>query len=140
MKFTLQREAFLTPLQKIAGAVEKRQTLPILSNVLIQVNSHQLSVTATDTEVELIGRITLTEPAEVGKITVPAKKLIDICKALPDEANLTVTLDGKQVLIKSGRSRFSLTTLPAEEFPNLEEGPGDFEFNSPLKQVSDEHI
>src|SRR5690554_3304732 len=80
MHFTIQREALLKPLQLVAGVVERRQTLPILSNVLLVVQGQQLSLSGTDLEVELVGRVTLEEPAEPGEITVPARKLMDICK------------------------------------------------------------
>src|SRR3989338_261243 len=86
MHFTIQREALLKPLQLVAGVVERRQTLPVLSNVLLVVEGQQLSLTGTDLEVELVGRVTLEEPAESGEITVPARKLMDICKSLPAAA------------------------------------------------------
>ena len=80
MKFVISREALLRPLQLVAGVVEKRQTLPVLSNVLLEVEGQQLSLTGTDLEVELVGRVTLDEVGQEGEITVPAKKLMDICR------------------------------------------------------------
>ena len=80
MHFTIQREALLKPLQLVAGVVERRQTLPVLSNVLLVVEGQQLSLTGTDLEVELVGRVALEEPAEPGEITVPARKLMDISR------------------------------------------------------------
>ena len=74
MKFVVSREALLKPLQLVAGVVERRQTLPVLSNVLIQLNGDQLSLTGTDLEVEIVGRITLEQPGVSGDITVPARK------------------------------------------------------------------
>ncbi len=121
MKFTISREALLKPLQLVAGVVERRQTLPVLSNILLVVEGNQLSMTGTDLEVEMIGRIVLEQPAESGSITVPAKKLMDICKSLPDGADVELVLTGQKVTIKGGRSRFTLTTLPASEFPNVED-------------------
>lgn len=129
MKFTIQREALLKPLQMVLGAVERRQTLPVLSNVLMVVNSQQLSLTATDMEIELIAHVTLDDFAESGSITVPARKLVDICRNLTDHSILEIYLDGEKCHIKAGRSRFSLATLPADEFPNLEDMPGELEFN-----------
>lgn len=124
MHFTIQREALLKPLQLVAGVVERRQTLPVLSNVLLVVEGQQLSLTGTDLEVELVGRVSLEEPAEPGEITVPARKLMDICKSLPNDALIDIRVDDQKLLVKAGRSRFSLSTLPANDFPTVEEGPG----------------
>lgn len=129
MHFTIQREALLKPLQLVAGVVERRQTLPVLSNVLLVVEGQQLSLTGTDLEVELVGRVTLDEPAESGEITVPARKLMDICKSLPNDALIDIRIDEQKLLIKAGRSRFSLSTLPANDFPTVEEGPGSLTFS-----------
>ncbi len=128
MKFTVQRETLVKPLQLIGGVVEKRQTLPILSNVLLTVDQTSLSMTATDLEIELIGVVPLEGVEEVGKTTVSARKLLDICRALPEDAILKMTLDGEQVVLRSGSSRFILTTLPAQEFPNADNGPFATEF------------
>jgi DNA polymerase-3 subunit beta len=129
MHFTIQREALLKPLQLVAGVVERRQTLPVLSNVLLVVEGQQLSLTGTDLEVELVGRVTLEEPAQPGEITVPARKLMDICKSLPSDALIDIRIDEQKLLVKAGRSRFSLSTLPANDFPTVEEGPGSLTFN-----------
>ncbi len=117
MHFTIQREALLKPLQLVAGVVERKQTMPVLSNVSPGHRGHEPILTGTDTEVELVGRITLQEPAQAGEITVPARKLMDICKNLPADAMIDFKVDDQKVLIKAGRSRFTLTTLPACEFP-----------------------
>lgn len=135
MHFTIHREALLKPLQLVAGVVERRQTLPVLSNVLLVVEGQQLSLTGTDLEVELVGRVTLEEPAEAGEITVPARKLMDICKSLPADALIDIRIDEQKLLIKAGRSRFSLSTLPANDFPTVEEGPGAFTLNLPQGRV-----
>ncbi|MBX9586002.1 MAG: DNA polymerase III subunit beta [Gammaproteobacteria bacterium] len=132
MKFTLQREELLTPLQLAIGVVERRQTLPILANVLLRFSDDQLSVTGTDLEVELIGRTTLQSKQPGNKeITVPGRKLLDICKTLPDEATITLEFEKDRLLIKSGRSRFSLSTLPAEEFPFIQADPSTVEIKLP---------
>lgn len=120
MKFVISREALLRPLQLVAGVVEKRQTLPVLSNVLLDVEGQQLSLTGTDLEVELVGRVVLDEVGQEGAVTVPAKKLMDICRSLPDGASIEVAQDDQRVVVKSGRSRFTLSTLAATEFPNVE--------------------
>ncbi|MGN8248580.1 DNA polymerase III subunit beta [Pseudomonas sp. SMV7] len=129
MHFTIQREALLKPLQLVAGVVERRQTLPVLSNVLLVVQGQQLSLTGTDLEVELVGRVQLEEPAEPGEITVPARKLMDICKSLPNDALIDIKVDEQKLLVKAGRSRFTLSTLPANDFPTVEEGPGSLTCN-----------
>ena len=120
MKFVISREALLRPLQLVAGVVEKRQTLPVLSNVLLEIEGQQLSLTGTDLEVELVGRVTLDEVGQEGAITVPAKKLMDICRSLPDGAQIEIEQDEARVNVRSGRSRFTLSTLPATEFPNVD--------------------
>jgi DNA polymerase-3 subunit beta len=129
MKFVISREALIKPLQLVAGVVERRQTLPVLSNILLVAEGDQLSMTGTDLEVELVGRVTLDEPAEAGSVTVPARKLMDICKSLPDSARIELTLTGQKMVIKAGRSRFSLSTLPAAEFPNVEDSPETLELS-----------
>lgn len=121
MKFTINREALLKPLQLVAGVVERRQTLPVLSNVLMVVDGDQLSLTGTDLEVELVGRVALEDDAGKGEITVPARKLLDICKSLPENAMINVYQDDQRVKVKAGRSRFTVSTLPANEFPNIDE-------------------
>ena len=135
MHFTIQREALLKPLQLVAGVVERRQTLPVLSNVLLVVEGQQLSLTGTDLEVELVGRVTLEDAAEPGEITVPARKLMDICKSLPSDALIDIRVDDQKLLVKAGRSRFSLSTLPANDFPTVEEGPGSLTFNLPQAKL-----
>lgn len=140
MQFTIHREALLKPLQRVAGAVERRQTLPILANILVVVKSQLLSLTGTDLEVEMIARIPLTLPAESGAITIPSKKLMDICKALPEQAAISFELVENKVVVRSGRSRYSLACLPAENFPKVEESPGDVEISVPqaiLRQLLD---
>ncbi|MGG2400101.1 DNA polymerase III subunit beta [Pseudomonas sp. SH1-B] len=135
MHFTIQREALLKPLQLVAGVVERRQTLPVLSNVLLVVEGQQLSLTGTDLEVELVGRVMLEDAAEPGEITVPARKLMDICKSLPSDALIDIRVDDQKLLVKAGRSRFTLSTLPANDFPTVEEGPGSLTFNLPQAKL-----
>ena len=119
MKLRVSREALLKPLQQVAGVVERRQTLPVLSNVLLQVEGNILSLTGTDLEVEMVGRVPLIE-GESGKITVPARKLVDICRELPDKAEIELILVGQRLTVKAGRFRSTLSTLPAEDFPTVE--------------------
>ena len=121
MKFTITREALLKPLQLVAGVVERRQTLPVLSNVLMEVQGDQLSLTGTDLEVEMVGHAQLLEAGVDGEITVPAKKLMDICKSLPDQSTVEISLDDHRVQLQAGRSKFVLSSLPANEFPNIDD-------------------
>lgn len=116
MKFSIQREELLKPLQAVIGVVERRQTLPVLGNVLINAGKRQIKFTATDLEVELQAQTSLaiTEP---GDITLPARKLLDICRTLPEEAQIDINVARERCTVKSGKSRFTLSTLPASEFP-----------------------
>ena len=129
MKFSISRDALMKPLNLVAGVVERRQTLAILSNVLVSVDGDRLSLTGTDLEVELVGQILLESAGESGEVTVPARKLADICKSLPDSSTLQLVLDEQRLLIRSGRSRFTLSTLPADGFPSVEQTPGTLEFS-----------
>lgn len=140
MQFVISREALIRPLQLVTGVVERRQTLPVLSNVLLVLEGTELSLTGTDLEVELVGRVTVDSSIQEGEITVPARKLIDICKSLSDSSVLEFKLLDNKLTIKSGRSRFTLTTLPATEFPNTEEESGTQQLSIPqdlLKRLID---
>lgn len=121
MRFSVQREALLRPLQQVVGVVERRQTLPVLANVLIRVEGDGASFTTTDLEVELSAR-TAVEAAEAGEITVPARKLFDIVRALPDGSKIDLKQEGERVRLSSGRSRYTLASLSAREFPATESG------------------
>ena len=120
MRFTLQREAFLKPLAQVVNVVERRQTLPVLANFLVQVQGGQLSLTGTDLEVELVARAAVDD-AQDGETTIPARKLFEIVRALPDGSRVTVSQSGDQVTVQAGRSRFTLATLPANDFPSVDE-------------------
>jgi len=119
MRFSLQREALLKPLQQVVGVVERRQTLPVLSNLLVQVGAEGVSFTGTDLEVEMIARTQADDLVE-GEVTIPARKLFDICRALPDGVRVKVEQNGERVAVSAGRSRFTLATLPASEFPVID--------------------
>ncbi len=122
MNITITREALLKPLTLVLGAIEKRQTMSILSHVLIKFDQKKLWMTGTDNELELVGFSALDQAVEPFEITVPAKKLLDICKALPDNALITLSFEEKRIILKSGKSRFTLLTLPAEDFPKIDFG------------------
>jgi DNA polymerase-3 subunit beta len=120
MKLTATREDVLTPLQSVIGVVERRQTMPVLANVLLAARDNRLSVTGTDLEVELVATspVTVQDP---GDITVPGRKLLDIFRSLPEKTNVTLSTEGERVSLRAGRSRFTLSCLPATEFPLVEE-------------------
>ncbi len=136
MKFSIQREDILKPLQAISGVVEKRHTLPVLSNVLLNLHDSTLQLSGTDLEVELKVETTVDVVAE-GDITLPARKFLDICKALPDSAMIEISIDNERAIIRSGKSRFTLSTLPANEFPNMESVEKTTEFSIPQSQLKE---
>ena len=135
MKLSAARDVLLKPLQAVIGVVERRQTMPILSNVLLVARDGELSVTATDLEVELVARVDV-DVETGGEITVSGRKLLDICKALPDAADISISVSGEKLAVKSGRSKFSLTTLPAAEFPTIEDIKAGQTINVPQDVLS----
>ncbi|HLV78099.1 MAG TPA: DNA polymerase III subunit beta [Marinobacter sp.] len=135
MKLTISRESLLTPLQSIAGVVEKKQTMPVLSNVLLEAEDNTLTLTGTNMEVELVGRVTPVHVDQPGRITVPARKLSDISRALGDEAPIDLVLEGDRLHVRAGNSHFTLSTLPAEHFPNVEDEPESFRLELPQKEL-----
>lgn len=120
MKLTAKREELLAPLQSVIGVVERRQTMPVLANVLLTARDKRLGLTGTDLEVELAAACTV-QVETPGDITVPGRKLLDILRALPAGVSVTVSTEGEKATVRAGRSRFTLSTLPAAEFPALEE-------------------
>ncbi|MCK5830491.1 MAG: DNA polymerase III subunit beta [Methylococcales bacterium] len=127
MNFIINREQLLIPLQQIVSVIEKRQTMPILSNVLVVVNETSLVLTGTDLEIQLIAKLNL-DSAEIGEITVPARKFLDIVRLLPNEAEIKVELAGDKIKVTSGRSRFSLATLAANNYPEFSESKLENQF------------
>lgn len=119
MKFSIERDQLLKPLQSLCSVVEKRQTLPILSNLLVKVEKDKLLLTATDLEVEMHTTVSVkgTDP---GETTFSARKFLDICRTLPEGALIDVSQEASKVILKSGKSRFSLTTLEPSEFPSVD--------------------
>ncbi|MDX1588204.1 MAG: DNA polymerase III subunit beta [Oleiphilaceae bacterium] len=135
MKLTLSREALLQPLQAIAGVVEKKQTMPVLSNVLLIAEEDQLTLTGTNMEVELVSRVDNVALEQPGRITVPARKLSDICRSLPEEASFTLSVEAERMKIRAGASQFTLSTLPAEHFPNVEDDAESFRLSLPQGEL-----
>jgi len=120
MDATFKREDLLHPLAVVSGVVERRQTLPILSNVLLRPKGPKtIEITATDLEVEVVVE---SQPQQLtgSPLTVNARKLLDICRAIPEGANVRIQQDGEKLVVKAGKSRFSLLTLPAADFPAIE--------------------
>jgi len=136
MKFQIEKETLLNPLQQIIGAVEKRQTMPALSNVLLRATENSLTLTATDLEIELVSQIGMIVD-QPGEITVPARKLLDICKSLPADSVVNFSVKDHKALVQSGRSRFSLATLPANDFPALDAINSVSEFEITQKTLRD---
>lgn len=134
MNITLERESLLRPLQSVGSVVERRQTLPILSNILFSVDSGKLTLTGTDLEVEMVAQLPI-DASDNGDITLPAKKFIDICRALPEGAKLEMNIDQDRVVIRSGRSRFTLASMPAAEFPNIDPIESPLEFSISQQQL-----
>lgn len=134
MKMSVSRDAILKPLQAIHNIVEKKQTMPILSNVLLRAAENQLILMGTDTEIELCATIPATVEIS-GEITTAARKLFDICRSLPEKSELHFQLDGKILHISSGKSDFSLNTLPTENFPKVEKSVLTREFSISEKKL-----
>jgi DNA polymerase-3 subunit beta len=119
-----KRDDILGPLSAVSGIIERRHTLPILSNVLIEHAGDALSFLATDIEIQIQAK-SGAKASEAAAVTVGARKLVDILRALPDNAEVTLQQQDKRLLVKAGKSRFSLQTLPAEDFPRLAKPAGD---------------
>jgi len=139
MKFEVNRDVLLDPLLAVQGVVERRQTLPILANVLLSVKDGTLSVTATDMEIELVAEAEL-DAKDGGEATVPARKLVDICRTLARDAKVSFSVDDQKAVLRSGRSRFSLSTLPPGEFPATDAPGSDLELKlsqTELKRLID---
>lgn len=136
MEITLQRETLLKPLQNVIGVVERKQTLPILANVLIKITGSEIWITGTDLEVELIAKNKLEQSSIADiELTVSGRKLLDICKALPEHASLQLIYSDQRLTIKSGRSRFTLSTLAATEFPSFEAQDKHLNFSIPQQEL-----
>jgi DNA polymerase III subunit beta len=119
------RDEILGPLSAVSGIIERRHTLPILSNVLIDRSGEGLAFLATDIEIQITARSALAASAEARPVTVGARKLLDILRALPESSEVTLQQQDKKLVVRAGKSRFSLQTLPAEDFPRLARPAGE---------------
>src|SRR5256714_3515258 len=120
-----KRDNILDPLSAVSGIIDRRHTLPILSNVLIERTAQALSFLATDIEIQITARSALMAGGDRRAVTVGARKLVDILRALPEGSEVTLQQQDKRLLVKAGKSRFSLQTLPAEDFPRLSKPAGE---------------
>jgi DNA polymerase-3 subunit beta len=124
------RDALLKPLQVVSGIVERRQTLPILANILLRKDGERVSLTATDLEIQIQTTADIGAGRESAATTVSARKLVDILRALP-EADVALSLANRKLTVQSGRSRFNLQTLAAEEFPTVAQAEFGADFALP---------
>jgi DNA polymerase III subunit beta len=133
----ITREDVMKTLQKVIGVVKEKQTMHILSNVLIDIVDNRMSITGTDSEVELKGETELMNASAITNmtITLPGRKLAEICRALPDSAPIELYHEADRVILRSGKSRFTLTTLPAEDFPTIEQTQADKQFSIPQSDL-----
>jgi len=128
-ELTISKQQLLTPLLTVAGAVDKKQSLTILSNMLLKLMDNQLILTATDLEIEITCRIPCISSKQSGLITIPVKKMIDIIRSLEDDAHPVILFKSGVVSIKEGRSQFKLSTLPADDYPSSQDETHDVEFS-----------
>ena len=120
MDFYITKEEVVKSLNVTLGVVEKRQTLPILSNILFEVDESSLKLTATDLESEISTTSTISNFKSGGKTTAPARKLSDLCRLMPDLAEIHFFLDGDNLKIETESGKYNLSTLPSEDFPVFE--------------------
>lgn len=134
----INRDLLLKPLQAVSGIIERRHTLPILSNVLLARSANRVELVATDIEIEITSAVSGDAGGEAKAITIGARKFLDILRALPEGSDVSLTLQDKRLQLKSGKSRFNLQTLPAEDFPRLAAAEGaSTKFSVPQKLVKD---
>lgn len=124
MNIACGREVLLSAMSKVGGVIERRQTLPILGNVLVVGVDDSVQVTGTDLEVEVRTRFS-AGVKQAGEVTLPARKLTDICRAVPEGVEIRLKAEGDRMVVTAGKSRFILSTLPADNFPVMECGGGE---------------
>lgn len=129
MQFTITREQLLKPLQQVCSVLSSRPTLPVINNILLDIEGKSLSLTATDLEVELTTHAELLDTDAHGQFTIPAKKFLDICRTLPEDSVISVQFEADRALIRAGRSKFNLATLPASDYPNLMDWKAEVDFS-----------
>lgn len=133
MNIKIDREALLKPLSSVSGIVERRHTLPILTNLLLEAKQDTLTLTATDLEMQISLSLPATPSSDIAT-TVSARKMLDICRALPDQSQITLEITDNRMQVKAGKSRFNLQTLPAGDYPMMAKGGGDTSLTLTLAQ------
>ncbi|MDR3416386.1 MAG: DNA polymerase III subunit beta [Nevskia sp.] len=136
MNIQIPRGELLSALQSVIGVVERRQSLPILSNILLVAQEDELVLTATDLELQVERRVQV-QNLTPGRTTAPARKLHDICRGLPEGATIGLELNQNRLQLKSGRSRFTLSTLDPGEFPSLNGGAADITLTVTGKELKE---
>ena len=127
------RDNLLRPLQIVSGIVERRHTLPILANILIRKEGEAVSFLSTDTEIQIVTHAEIGTNEENTTTTVAARKLLDILRALPDTSDIAISQNDKRLVVQAGKSRFSLQTLPADDFPIVSQ-PAEYETSVTVSQ------
>ena len=133
------RDALLKPLATVSGIVERRHTLPILANILIRKEGERVSFVSTDIEVQIRTHADIGVGSENLATTVAARKLLDILRALPEGGEVTLSHTAKKMTVQSGKSRFNLQTLPAEDFPTVSQ-PDSYLATFALPQKTLKHL
>lgn len=124
MNIKIDRDTLLKPLSAVSSIVERRHTLPILSNLLLEATENKVTLTATDLEMQISLSMAGTPGGEVAT-TVSARKLLDICRSLPEQAEITMGIQDNRMQLRAGKSRFNLQTLPAADYPLMAKASGD---------------
>ena len=124
MQIKINREILLKPLTSVTGIVERRHTLPILSNLLLEAKNNNIQLTATDLEMQISLNIESKFAGELST-TISAKKLLDICRALPEAVDIDMVSNDSRITVKAGKSRFNLQTLPAADYPVMTKAAGN---------------
>ncbi len=137
MQFQIARDALLKPLQLVSAVVERRSTLPVLSNLLLELQGNRLSLTSSNQELELSAAVDVSDVGDEGRITASSRKLVDICRSLPEDSTIQFSLADSKLHIKSGRSNFTLATLPAQDFPKSENEIDTIALTLNQKQLSE---
>lgn len=119
MKFTIERTTLLKQLQRVNGAISRNSAVPILQNVLMEANNDTLVITGSDLEIELVAQIGDVDLFETGRTTVPAKKLLDIVKSLPDDDRLTIMVEQDKMTLTQGKRKYTFQCLNASDYPNV---------------------
>jgi len=135
MRFSVTQDRLIKPLQRVVNVVERRQTKPILGNILLSLKDDELTLTSTDLEIEMRTQLTVSNSSP-GEVTVPARKLLDITRSLPTDADVSFSLDKQRAVLTAGRSRFTLSTLPASGYPNVEIANAHASFTLPEKVLA----